>query len=108
MSRYIDADALIEFIDLGHYRNPLELCYSEQYVVDMIESRPTADVVERKYGEWIIREPIHMHSICSCCGYYNAINPYYVYCPNCGATMSYERRLNNGDQIYNNASGSGR
>lgn len=46
MSRYIDADALIEFIDLGHYRNPLELCYSEQYVVDMIESRPTADVVE--------------------------------------------------------------
>lgn len=46
MSRYIDADAIIEFIDLGHYRNPLELCYSEQYVVDMIESRPTADVVE--------------------------------------------------------------
>ena len=30
------------YIDLGHYRNPLELCYSEQYVVDMIESRPTA------------------------------------------------------------------
>lgn len=46
MARYIDADALIEFIDMGHYRNPLELCYSEQYVVDMIESRPTADVVE--------------------------------------------------------------
>lgn len=46
MSRYIDADAIIEFIDIGHYRNPLELCYSEQYVVDMIESRPTADVVE--------------------------------------------------------------
>lgn len=46
MSRYIDADAIIEFIDLGHYRNPLELCYSEQYVVDMIESRPTADVVD--------------------------------------------------------------
>lgn len=42
--RLIDADALIEFIDLGHYRNPLELCYSDQYVVDMIESRPTADV----------------------------------------------------------------
>lgn len=46
MARYIDADALIEFIDMGHYRNPLELCYSEQYVVDMIESRLTADVVE--------------------------------------------------------------
>ena len=50
MSRYIDADAIIEFIDLGHYRNPLELCYSEQYVVDMIESRPTADVIPI---EWI-------------------------------------------------------
>ena len=48
--RLIDADALIEFIDLGHYRNPLELCYSEQYVVDMIESRPTADAIPI---EWI-------------------------------------------------------
>lgn len=41
MSRLIDADALIEFIDCGHLRNPLEMCFSERDVVDMIESRPT-------------------------------------------------------------------
>lgn len=43
--------------------------------------------IECKRGKWIIREPIHMHSICSCCDFYNAINPYYKYCPNCGADM---------------------
>lgn len=43
--------------------------------------------IECKRGKWIIREPIHMHSICSCCGFYNAIDPYYKYCPNCGADM---------------------
>lgn len=39
--RLIDADALIKFIDCGHLRNPLEMCFSERDVVDMIESRPT-------------------------------------------------------------------
>ncbi len=43
--------------------------------------------LKHKQGEWIIYNPIHMHSTCSCCGYYNAINPYYEYCPNCGAYM---------------------
>lgn len=41
--RLIDADALINFIDMGHLRNPLESCYSEQDVVDMLESRPTIE-----------------------------------------------------------------
>ena len=56
--RLIDADALIEFIDVGHLRNPLERCYSEQDVVDMLESRPTVDAVEVvrckdcKHGVW--------------------------------------------------------
>ena len=40
--RLIDADALIEFIDCGHLRNPLEMCFSERDVIDMIESRPSA------------------------------------------------------------------
>ena len=42
---------------------------------------------ESRHGRWIIDEPIHMHSICSCCGYYNAYSPCYNYCPNCGAEM---------------------
>lgn len=43
--RLIDADALIEYIDVGHLRNPLELCFSERAVVDMLERRPTVDAV---------------------------------------------------------------
>ena len=93
MARYIDADAIIEFIDLGHYRNPLELCYSEQYVVDMIESRPTADVVEVKHGEWQVyydedspQDGIWKCSICSYIRLIDDISPT-SFCPNCGADM---------------------
>ncbi len=46
MSRYIDADAIISFVDAGHLRNPMELAWSDNDVVDMIESRPTVDAVQ--------------------------------------------------------------
>ena len=46
MARLIDADAIIDFIDMGHTRNPLETCFSERDVVDMLESAPTVDAVE--------------------------------------------------------------
>ena len=44
--RLIDVDDLIDFINMGHLRNPLESCFSERDVVDMLESRPTVDAVE--------------------------------------------------------------
>lgn len=43
--RLINADALIEFLDMGHLRNPLESCFSERDVVYLLESRPTVDAV---------------------------------------------------------------
>ena len=43
--RLIDVDDLIGFIDMGHLRNPLESCFSERDVVDMLESRLTVDAV---------------------------------------------------------------
>ena len=46
MARLIDADAIIDFIDMGHTQNPLETCFSERDVVDMLESAPTVDAVE--------------------------------------------------------------
>ena len=46
MARLIDADAIIDFIDMGHYRNPLETCFSERDVVDMLEGAPTVDAVK--------------------------------------------------------------
>ncbi len=91
MSRYIDADALREKVlyhaDTMNHAGNHEQAKAYNHCLCMIDDMPTADVVERKRGKWIIREPIHMHSICSCCGYYNAISPYYEYCPNCGADM---------------------
>ena len=46
MARLIDSDAIIDFIDMGHYRNPLETCFSERDVVNMLERAPTVDAVE--------------------------------------------------------------
>lgn len=45
MSRYIDADAIIAFVSAGHLRNPMEKTWSDNDVVDMIDSRPTVDAV---------------------------------------------------------------
>ena len=80
--RLIDANALIEFIDMGHLRNPLELCFSEQSVVDMLESRPTVDAVPVVHGRWMEGKTLEKCSICGKKGF-----PDWHYCPNCGAKM---------------------
>ena len=57
--RLIDADALIDFIDCGHLRNPGESCFTERDIVDMLEARPTVDAVEvekRKEGAVMTNE----------------------------------------------------
>ena len=56
MARLIDADAIIDFIDMGHTRNPLETCFSKRDVVDMLESASTVDavpVVRCKDCKWL-------------------------------------------------------
>ena len=39
--RLIDADEMLEFVDAGHLRNPLELSWSDADVASMINSRST-------------------------------------------------------------------
>ena len=46
MHRLIDANKLIDFIDVGHLRHPGELCYSEVDVVNLLLHAPTVDAVE--------------------------------------------------------------
>ena len=46
MARLIDADKLIDFIDVGHLRHPGELCYSETDVANLLLHAPTVDAVE--------------------------------------------------------------
>lgn len=44
--RLIDANKLIDFIDVGHLRHPGELCYSEVDVANLLLRAPTVDAVE--------------------------------------------------------------
>lgn len=44
--RLIDADALLNYIDVGHLRPPSEACFSELDVKNMIDKSPTIDAVE--------------------------------------------------------------
>ena len=80
MSRYIDADKFIEWLDVGHLRSPSEICYCEGDVKVMIDMQPTADVVEVRHGEWEIKSRS-----------YRMIDDYdeeiYVECPFCKRTF---------------------
>ena len=44
--RLIDADKLIDFIDIGHLRHSGELCYSETEVANLLLHAPTVDAVK--------------------------------------------------------------
>ena len=87
MSRYIDADALID--DLIHNRS-----FYPAMVASAIKNTPTADVVEVRHGEWGFDG---MGWTCSECGEYALSNKTKMqvgsnYCPNCGAKMDGERK----------------
>ena len=64
MPRYIDADALIDFLDVGHLRHPSELCFSEVDVANLLLHAPTISFDEaRGVGEW---EDAKQHGLCRC------------------------------------------
>ena len=44
--RLIDANKLIDFIDVGHLRHPGELCYSEADVANLLLHAPIINAVE--------------------------------------------------------------
>ena len=43
--RLVDANKLIDFIDVGHLRQPGELCWSELDVANLLLNAPTVDAV---------------------------------------------------------------
>lgn len=45
MTRLIDADALLDFLDVGHLRPPTEICFSELMMKNIIDIQPTIDAV---------------------------------------------------------------
>ena len=92
MARYIDADALIDFLDVGHLRHPSELCFSEVDVANLLLHAPTISPDEvRGVGEW---EDAKQHGLCRCSVCKDCyIEKDYItqakwrYCPNCGARL---------------------
>ena len=90
MSRYIDADVLID--DLIHNRS-----FYPAMVASAIKNTPTADVVEVRHGEWLPWFEGSSLVSCSVCGYeFCDLIECGNYCGNCGAKMDGERRANDG------------
>ena len=84
MSRYIDADALINY--LYDYQD----CDID--IPKEIAEFPTADVRENVRGEWIFGETMgHSWMKCSnCCVSQSGQTATFSFCPNCGADMRTE------------------
>ena len=99
MSRYIDADALRNKIQVE--ANALDITDDEQtdgfwhgliWTRQALDDMPTADVGPVRYGRWV--EDKYSYEHCSVCGF-EWDEPEYVsnfrctvnYCPNCGAKM---------------------
>ena len=96
--RLIDADALLDFLDVGHLRPPTEICFSELMMKNIIELMPTVEAVPVKHGHWISKQDEYDENyvICSICGdeyteddlHLNSwFKQYFKYCPTCGAKM---------------------
>ena len=79
MHRLIDANKLIDFIDVGHLRHPGELCYSEVDVANILLHAPTVDAVP------VVRCRDCKHAWIHPCGY--------VYCHRDGRN-AYEMTFN--------------
>ena len=90
MSRYIDANKLIERL----MHSPLFLIApknSKDGIIDLIVSRPTADVVEVRHGEWILKDS-NGKGVCSVCNRLDRIDSLATHCRYCGAKMDGERK----------------
>lgn len=78
-NRLIDANKLIDFIDVGHLRHPGELCYSEVDVANILLHAQTVDAVP------VVRCRDCKHAWIHPCGY--------VYCHRDGRN-AYEMTFN--------------
>ena len=89
MSRYIDADQLIDdirpFAEYDSNRRNKDWVRRFEIAIDNV---PTADVRENVKGEWIFPYGDKKYKRCSVCGSVFYSIPYNTnFCPNCGAIM---------------------
>lgn len=93
MSRYIDADKLIfSRVRIIHSDGTMG-GWNAVVMSSVINSAPTADVVEVRHGEWTKSSPYNRFMNCSICGF-GQDHTTFNYCPHCGAKMDGERSEN--------------
>jgi rubrerythrin len=97
MAEYIEREALykdVSSLEIVTYKGGNEdFDNGVMFVLEKLDSIPTADVVEVRHGEWWMQTDIadYPYGTCSVCGYveWDAFprgdTP--NYCPNCGARM---------------------
>jgi rRNA maturation protein Nop10 len=100
--RYIDANKLRKDVeDLHDCYNGFSDTYDKACIIGLIDEQPTADVVKRKKGKWIIKDNPGTgwyRVTCSECGedvtstipvigFFPNAKPIWNFCPECGADM---------------------
>ena len=98
------SDAIKAIEELPNCYNGWSDTYDKAYIIGTLEEVPSADVIERKRGEWIEKEVVDYEettitqwqsACCSICGKYHT-TPYlyyfddFNYCPNYGSDMRKE------------------
>lgn len=113
MSDYIKReDAINEIRAILPYRKykdgKYELLCKKSEAIALIKTMPSADVVERKYGEWEIDwwQEGHKVRTCSYCKRSQTVNLFngkvmFNFCPYCGADM--RERKDNSIMDYSNS-----
>ena len=98
MTRYIDADKFISWLDVGHLREPTEKCMSDLNFKKAIDLQSTVNLVPVVHAHWKLLKDHSVFDLstyeCSKCGFDihlnespQRINGYMKFCPHCGAMM---------------------
>ena len=92
MSRYIDADELLELYDTNDLEEDVDWKIPIEVVKQNIKDMPSVDVEHVRHGRWLpYDDAIHR---CSVCGFtsHRVYDNMFKYCPNCGARMDGEEQ----------------
>lgn len=83
MSRYIDADKVLEIVKDEYYNDFARSIADLTSLKELLEDTPTADVKPVVRGEWVGYIGLYK---CSACGWLTGCGTF-NFCPICGADM---------------------
>lgn len=94
MAEYIKREAAIKAMEKADYTaiaDDADSCKAD-YLREIIESVPAADVVPVVHGEWevVVGSDGKEHMVCTVCRKQQGLTGVFSYCPNCGAKMDKE------------------